>query len=88
MCIRDRQFIARPLGSRALTSAIKDELLLAMLLLPLMSFPLRLLVSGLVTCSDSSLSHGAVCRSVAVPEVGLAALKKRERAGAVQSRDE
>eukprot|EP00973_Karenia_brevis_P075118 10435652-Karenia_brevis.AAC.1 len=51
--------MARWKGMRPIPNRVRDELMCALMLIPLMRCDARVPVSGLVTCSDASLSGGA-----------------------------
>ena len=58
--------IATMRGPKRLSTTIQSELVTAVLFLPFMCVDLRAPATGMVTCSDASLSGGAVCASTAL----------------------
>eukprot|EP00973_Karenia_brevis_P005281 722871-Karenia_brevis.AAC.1 len=60
----------------------------ALMLVPVMRCDARVPVSGLVTCSDASLSGGAVSKSVRMSHVGMEALADAKREVSLKSMDE
>ena len=63
-------------GEQPLPRAVRDELVSALCLLPVMRTDLRVPCSGLVSASDASLAGGAVCHAISVTPEGRRCAKR------------
>eukprot|EP00973_Karenia_brevis_P001427 193861-Karenia_brevis.AAC.1 len=66
--------MVRGRGQRFVPLKVREELLCAVCLLPIMRRDSRVPVSGMVTASDASSTGGAVSRSVRLTNKGLSSL--------------
>eukprot|EP00973_Karenia_brevis_P057836 8051503-Karenia_brevis.AAC.1 len=80
--------MARWKGMRPIPNRVRDELMCALMLIPLMRCDARVPVSGLVTCSDASLSGGAVSKSVRLSHIGMECLANARKDVSFRSMDE
>ncbi|CAK0903887.1 unnamed protein product, partial [Prorocentrum cordatum] len=89
MCFTELwRFLVRIKGQASLPAKVREELIAARTLLPLLRCDLRVPISGLVTVSDASMQRGAVCRSVLLRRDGVAAARAASRRLVTDFRDE
>ncbi|CAK0904679.1 unnamed protein product, partial [Prorocentrum cordatum] len=82
------RFLVRIKGQASLPAKVREELIAALTLLPLLRCDLRVPISGLVTVSDASVQRGAVCRSVLLRRDEVAAARAASRRLVTDFRDE
>ncbi|CAK0792825.1 unnamed protein product, partial [Prorocentrum cordatum] len=82
------RFLVKMRGDAKLPRRVREELVSALTLLPLLRCDLRVPISGLVTVSDASMQRGAVCRAVRLRPGGVAAARAASRRLVTDFRDE
>ncbi|CAK0839771.1 unnamed protein product, partial [Prorocentrum cordatum] len=89
MCFTELwRFLVRIKGQAPLPAKVREELIAALTLLPMLRCDLRVPISGLVMVSDASMQRGAVCRSVLLRRTGVAAARAASRRLVADFRDE
>ncbi|CAK0817390.1 unnamed protein product [Prorocentrum cordatum] len=89
MCVTHLwRFLVTMRGDAKLPRRVREELVSALTLLPLLRCDLRVPISGLVAVSDASMQRGAVCRAVRLRPDGVAAARAASRRLVTDFRDE
>ncbi|CAK0822773.1 unnamed protein product, partial [Prorocentrum cordatum] len=82
------RFLVKLRGDAKVPRKVREELVSALTLLPLLRCDLRVPISGLVTVSEASMQRGAVCRAVRIRPDGVAAARAASRRLVTDFRDE